>query len=153
MRVWFLTNQYLESAFKLITQIATATCIFSSLSCIQTHISCRLSVSRFTRWFGVFLVSLSLAHSSTPPCRSLVIHNISLANAYLFPPLRAQLMPETTRGYCWRLVFLCFSYCNPLQIKSTSVLIKNLCWHLDYRQKVWWVWDLYRLNCYMLNSR
>ena len=58
---WFPTNQYLESALWLTLQITPATSIFSPLRCAREHFSCRVPDSRFTRSFGVFPISLSLA--------------------------------------------------------------------------------------------
>ena len=101
----FPTNQYLVYALWLTNEIAPPTYIFSLLKCTWTHSLCRLPASRFTRWFGVSYILLPLAHSTTPPFRSLLIHCICRANAYFSTPW-SRLTLYTTASYCWWLVFL-----------------------------------------------
>ena len=107
---------------QLINQVAPASSIYNPVGCARAHFPCRLPASLFTRWFGVSLIRLSLALSSTPTCWLLLIHSLSPANAYLFFSLGAQLILETTRGYCWRLVFLGIYCSNPLKLSITSTL-------------------------------
>ena len=59
----------------------------------------------FTRWFGVsrLAVPSSLLYTFV----LVTVNTQSLSNQRLpFLSLEAQLILETTRGYCWRLVFL-----------------------------------------------
>ena len=79
--VWFPTNQYLESAIQLINQIAPATSIFCPLRCARTHFPCLLPMSRFTSWFGVSLISLSLAQSYT--CVLIIVNTQYLSSQRL----------------------------------------------------------------------
>ena len=98
-----------------------ATSIFSPLRCARTHFPCRVPASRFIRWFGVSPIQLSLAHSSTSVLVSVNTQSLS-SQRLSFLSLGAQLILESTRGYCWRLVFLGLQCSNPLQLNMQIIL-------------------------------
>ena len=97
--VWFPTNQCLESALWLTNQVAAARSgAFEDSSLVG--FLCRASPAG-----SASLPSRCPWLSSTPPCWSLLMHSLSSQRLPLLS-LGAQLILETTRGYCWRLVFL-----------------------------------------------
>ena len=108
-----VSYQFFESALWPTSQIAPATSIFSPLRCDWTHFLCRLPVLRFTHWLGVSPISPSLAHSYISV---LVTTNTQYPSRQhlLFLSLGAQLIQETARENCWRLVLLDFQCSNPL---------------------------------------
>ena len=75
---WFPTNQCLASALWLTNHIASGQVRWNSLLLSASSVALHPLVQR--------LCHLSLVYSSTPPRWSLLIHSISLANAYLFYP-------------------------------------------------------------------
>ena len=101
VRAWFPTNQCLESALWLTNQIAQ----ISPLICARKHFPLRLSAWRFTAWFGVSPISLSL---DLPYSSELVTVSAYYLSHHRLPIISsgARLLIETTRGYCWKLVFL-----------------------------------------------
>ena len=105
----FPANQYLESAPCLTNQIAAATFVYSPIRCswghTQTYFPCRLLASRFTCWSGVSLIPLSLARSYTSVLVTVNTQYLS-SHRLSFLSQGAKLILETTRGYCWGLVFL-----------------------------------------------
>ena len=103
--VWFPTNQCLESALRLTNQIVASTSMYSRIRCARKHFPYRslrrvlpagsASLPSRCPWFSPHtsvLLTVSTQH----------IFNQRLS----FLSLGAQLVLETTRGYCRRLVFL-----------------------------------------------
>ena len=117
----FSTNQSLESALLLTNQVAPVTSIFSPLRCTRTHFNCRLPASHFNRWFGVSPISLSLGHFYTTV---LVTVNTQYLSSQRLSSLSfgAQLILETTRGCCWKLVFIGLWCSNPPQYHQLAVM-------------------------------
>ena len=83
---------------------------------LEKHFPLRRSEWRFTAWFGVSSISLSLAFLYSSELVTFSAYFLSHHRLPFLPLWGTASYREVIAGYCWRLVFLGLQFSNPLHI-------------------------------------